>query len=253
MKPLAAALLAAVLSQHMAVYRARHRPVAELARLAESALGPDGRVAVDTRTASLILDGSPAGVERALALLAQLDRRLRTVVIEHSLEELDELQAAGLRVEWSARAGPLWVGDLVAGAEPGLRGSLTRRERTRELRARLRVLEGEPGLLTTGSARPLPGSFGAELRAESGFEALPTLLQSGRVHLELRAFDGRFEGGGVRYTAASTALELTPGETVVVAETEEAAAGETLDLPYGASRHESRISRVLLLRVDVEP
>jgi hypothetical protein len=210
-------------------------------------------VAVDARTASLILNGPPADVERALQLLAQLDRRLRTVVIEHSLEELGALDSVGLRVEWSERRGPLRVGTLVAGAGPGLAAGAVRRETAREFRARLRVLEGEPGLLVTGTAWVVPGSLGAELRAESGFEALATLLESGRVHVELTPFDGRLEAGGVRYTAAATALELFPGETVVVAEIEQSSSAETLDLPRGASRRTSRSTRVLLLRIDVEP
>jgi hypothetical protein len=245
-----AALLVAVLAQHVAIYRAQHRPVAELAPLAEAALGAGGRVAVDARTASLVLAGTPADVERALALLARLDRRLRTVVIEYSLEELAEFEAAGLRVDWWGHRGALRVGALASG---GVAGGASRGESTRTFRARLRLLEGEPGLLTTGVAVPLPGSFGSVLHAESGFEVLPTLLGSGRLHVKLRPFDGRLEGGGVRYTAAATELELAPGETLVVAEVRQTGAEETLALPPGAARRSAQLGQVLLLRVDLEP
>lgn len=237
----------------MALYHARHRPAAELAPIAESVLGEGGRVAIDPRSAALILSGPRADVERALGVLARLDRRLRTLVLEYSVEEQGRLEAAGLRVDWGARRGALRVGSLLGGEVPALAAGASRSATDRGFRARLRLLEGEAGVLATGATVAATGGLGAELRAESGFEALPTILGSGRVQVSLRPFHGRLEAGGVRYTAAATALDLAPGETVVVAETEQADSGEALDTAGAASRWESRVERVLLLSVEVEP
>jgi hypothetical protein len=206
---------------------------------------------VDARTASLVLNGPRSDVERALALLEDLDRRLRTLVIEHGFEELEALEAAAGAVDWSVSSGPLRVGTLPA-AGGRLRGRAERLETSREHRSLVRVLEGTPALLLSGRERVVPEAFGASQRAESGFEALATLLASERVQVELRPFDGRFEDGVLRYTSAATVLELTPGETAVVARVSEASRGEELELPRGVSSWRSQGSRVLLLRVDVE-
>lgn len=252
---LVAVSLVGALGQHVAVYRARHRPVGELLVLAESSLGAGGRVAVDDRTAALVLTGERADVERTLALLAELDRPLRTLVIEHSLEETEALRAAGLLVDWSARRGPLRVGTLVSRSRSGaaVSAGAVRADASRAFTARLRILEGEPGWLLTGASRVLPGRFAVEERADSGFEAVATLLGSGRVHVELRPFDGRLETGGVRYTAAATALDLEPGETVVVAETATGSERTAVEIPRGSVRETSGSRTVLLLRVVVEP
>jgi len=68
-----------------------------------------------------------------------------------------------------------------------------------------------------------------------------------------RSGAGRFiEAGGVRYTAAATALELEPGETVVVAETATERDRTAVEIPRGGASETTRSRRVLMLRVDLE-
>ena len=61
--PLAFLVLAAMVrpttGQTIETYRAKHRLAADLVAIAEGALGPNGQVVLDTRTATLILNGTP--------------------------------------------------------------------------------------------------------------------------------------------------------------------------------------------------
>jgi len=207
----------------MEVYQPRHRAGEDLRPLAETALGPEGSVAVDPHTGALVLVGETAAVQQALELLALQDRRLRTVWVEHEMRSLAELEAAGHRIEWSVGGDDLRVGN-VTGDRPGARITVGSERRSGEGRdaSGVRVLEGEWARIAQGSEVLLPiGSHrypdAVRVAADSGLEVRPRILGDGRVRLDLRPFRARLGPGGVvAREGAETTMVVTPGRPAVV-------------------------------------
>jgi hypothetical protein len=248
----------AAAQETLKIYHARHRSAAELARLAEAALGGNGRVAVDERTASLVLAGDPAAVERALELLAAQDVPLRTLRLHYALRRAAELEAAGVAVRWGVSAGGFRIGTLPgpeSGVEVGL-GATSRRGRE-SFRSELRLVEGGSGLILTGEALPVAYSgqwlAGVDyVPADSGFEAQASVLGDGRVRVALRPFAGRFEAGALRYTEAASEVIVAPGETIVVGSTARSGSDRSFGSAGGGIARANE-ELLLLFGVDVEP
>jgi hypothetical protein len=213
-------------------------------------------VTLDVRTATLVLSGRPSAIRRALALLEEMDRPLRQLVLTQELRELKELDALSARIAWKVSYGSFRIGTLPM-ASDGIHIALGARRESRQSTTRniLRLLEGSTGHILTGKAVP----FVYELYwgnvtlvpAETGFEVTATMLGDGRAHLELRPFSGRLEDRGLRYIAAATTIDVTPGETVVFAEVAHEA-DETTVNPSGGARARGREQQVLLISVEVE-
>ncbi len=186
-------------SQAMEVYRAQHRLAHELVPIAETALGSEGQVTLDARTATLVLSGRPAAVRRALALLEEMDRPLSQLVITQEIRELRELDRLSAQVSWQVSYGSFRIGTIPLPVD-GLYVALGAQRESQNVTSRnvLRLLEGGTGLILTGKSIP----FVYELYwgnvdlvpVETGFEVMATMLGDGRVHLELRPFSGRLEG-----------------------------------------------------------
>jgi type II secretory pathway component GspD/PulD (secretin) len=253
-----------VSGQALEIYRVQHRPVADLVRIAEQAMGSEGLVTLDSRTATLILSGSPAAVERALALLSELDRPLRHVNLRYQMSDASNFEILEARVAWQASLGPVRIGTLSSvgkgGLGDGVRIGLSADRGSTRVRSgsSLKVLEGSSGLIRTGEAfpfiyQPYYGTTATEfLPAETGLEATATVLGDGKVQLDLRPVSGRVdETGALRYTEAATSLIVAPGETVVFANVSSDASGESVGLD-GGSQSSHRQNQVLLVSVEVE-
>lgn len=246
-------------AQHVELYRAKHRPARELVPIARSALGTDGDVTLDARTATLVLNGSPEAVQRALALLGRLDRALRQVVVESEVRTIEERDALAARVEWQTTLGPVRIGTLPLSRD-GL-AVVVRGDRSGErsvARARLRVTEGGTGIVRTGTAlpvlfRPYWGTIATTFApVETGFEVRVLALEGDQFHLELRPFAGRVEeDGALSYVAAATSITVSAGETVVLAQTSRDGEAGTTD-PSGVETSRDHQERVVLISVDVE-
>lgn len=252
-----AALASTARGAETRVYRAQSRSVAELAPLAEAALGDEGRVAIDARTASLILVGKPAALDRALALLRDQDRTVETLIVDYWLERVAAFEARELRVDWAIEEGGFRIGRL-GGAGAGVRVRLRSFESTGDskLSGSLRLLSGGSGFIVTGDAIPFvavtPGAVSTDfVRAESGFEVHASVLGSGQVALELRPFDGRLVAGGVRYTAVATELMVVPGAAVVLGAITHEAHGKQVDRLGGVSNSAEREEQVLIVSVAI--
>jgi type II secretory pathway component GspD/PulD (secretin) len=244
------------------VYKAKSRPAGELVDLATTALDGRGQAAVDPGTNSLVLIGDPEAVAEAIAVLDGLDRALRNVVLRYQSRREEELRALGVDVRWSAGGGGFRIGNVHA---PG-GGSFVsvvpiggKRDRTSQLEGTLRVIEGNPGQIYTGTAIPIvvDGPYYGDARvetlnAESGFEARPRILGDGRVQVEIQPFEGSLRGdGSIRYTGAATTVVVKPGETVALGgisqSVQQRSRGTT-----GAVRESGSSDQVLLLTVEVE-
>ena len=81
---LAVAAVAAAQERAVEVHKPSHRPASELVGIAEVALGDEGSAAADPGTNSLILIGSRAAVDRALALVRAQDQPRRSVTLHWS-------------------------------------------------------------------------------------------------------------------------------------------------------------------------
>jgi hypothetical protein len=244
-------------TQAMEVYRTKHRKAHELVPFAKTALGSEGQVTLDVRTATLVLSGRPSAIRRALALLEEMDRPLRQLVLTQEIRELQEMDALSARIAWKVSYGSFQIGTLPLSAD-GIHVALGARRESRQSTTRnvLRLLEGGTGHILTGKAVPfiyeLYWGNVTLVPAETGFEVTATMLGDGRAHLELRPFSGRLDGSqGLRYLAAATTIDVTPGETVVFAEVPHEADETTASLSGGGKARVSE-QQVLLIAVEVE-
>jgi len=266
---LACALAGARASADSQVYRPAHRLAAELLPLAEAALAGEGSAVADEGTNSLVLVAPRPALARALELLAQQDRALRSVVVHYETQRVGDLEAEGARVAWQLDAGSVRVGNVVL---PG-RGTAVavqpeaggRRERDTQ-QGMLRVLEGQSGRIASGVEVPVVSRratrFGVEesvvhLQADSGLDVTPRVLGDGRVRLELAPFDARVGAGlgagpVVARSGAQTSVTVAPGEQVVVGSHASAATHGSGDLFSGAARSRTSEQSVLVVWVEVE-
>ena len=237
------------------IYRVRHRPAAELVAIAENAMG-SGTVTLDSRTATLVLNGSPEAIDRAMRVLEAFDQRLRQLVLRQTTRRLTEEEAVG--VSWSASIGPVRLGAL-SGSRLSVSAGGSRRGVTSSSVSVLRLLEGATGVIATGRSLPVlfepywgvVGYAGVETGFEvtahvQGEPAAPT------IQLELRPFAGRVEENGeLQYISAATSIVVEPGETVVVGET--SVQTESSHRTTSELARESEIAQdVLLIEVVVE-
>lgn len=251
-----------VSSQTIATYRVRHRPADDLVLVAEAALGNAGSVTLDARTATLILNGPEEAIDRALALLKHMDRPLRDVVVTHEIRELAELEGLSVDIQWQVGTGRLRIGTLPLPID-GVRIALAAETESRKARSRavLRLLEGGTGSIVTGDMlpfayQPYPGAQDvAFVAAETGFETTVSITGASgdeKVHLDIRPFSGRFEGGGeLRYTTAATSVTVSPGETVVIGEASCDGSSRSADF-HGAATSRAHEERVLLVSAVIE-
>lgn len=241
------------------VYKARHRPAAELVPLAEGALAGRGTAVVDERTNSLVLVAEPDVLAEVVAVLELQDRRIPTVVLRYEARRADELESAGVAVAWSVGGGSIRVGNATL-PETGIAVRPEDRSADAEssLRGTLRVLSGEEGRIATGSARPLVlhGPRYDEtvyIDAARGFAVRPRVLGDGRVHLDVEPFAERHTAGGaVAHTRAATQIVVAPGETVAIGGLGESGDAARRERLAGAGRTSARSELVLLVTVGVE-
>lgn len=251
------------------VYRPRQRLASELLPLAQAALAGEGSVVADPGTNSLVLLGPRAALDRALELLAQQDRALRNVTVHYESRRVDELESEGLRVDWQVVSGNVRLGNVVLPRREGVVAVRPEADREREsggVQGMLRVLEGQPGRISTGVDVPVATRtltpYGvredsAFVQAESGFDVTPHVLGDGRVRLDFAPFEERLGprvigGPVVERTTAATSTTVAPGVKVAIGglARDSTANGRRSFSGFGSARaHEER---VLVVWVEVE-
>jgi type II secretory pathway component GspD/PulD (secretin) len=244
------------------VYRVQHRSAEELLPYAEAALGSEGRVVVDPGSNSLVLVCErPELLRSALALLAAQDRALRTVVLEYQSQRESELASEGMRIDWGVATGGLRIGNLIVPAGQSRVRVAAQAERGRSstsLGGTVRILEGRSARIASGETVPLTTRHRGEVTtslvsADSGLEVHARVLGDGRVLLELRPFEARFQRDGrIETSEASTTLTLEPGKTVVIGGLSAAQGAASLDAFAGAESSRTRDERVLTITARIE-
>jgi hypothetical protein len=244
------------------VYRAQHRGADELLPYAEAALGGEGRVVVDPGTNSLVLVSErPDLLRSALALIAAQDRALRTVVLEYEMQRGSQLASQGIRVDWGTSEGPVRIGNLKTPAGETRVRVVPQAERGRvssSFASTVRILEGQWARIATGETaaihtRHRRGTTTTLVPADSGLEAHARILGDGRVLLELRPFEARFQRDGrIATSEAVTTLTVDPGKTVVIAGLSGGQGAASLDAFSGAASSSASDERLLLITVRIE-
>jgi type II secretory pathway component GspD/PulD (secretin) len=242
------------------VYRCQFRVAEELLPLAQTALAGRGEAVVDPGTNSIVLVGPPAAVADAEALLAQQDRRPRTIVVHYESRTLRELEAAGVRIAWRAGSGSASIGTATfPPGKTGVDATVVGRAASgaSQLAGTLRIVEGQSGRITTGRSVPITTRRGwttstEYVTAESGFDASGRVLGDGRVQLDLAPLLSRFRpDGAIELSGGSSSLVLTPGDTVVLGGVSQARSESERSLD-GIASARSQDDTVMLLRADVE-
>jgi len=243
------------------VYKAANRTAAELLPLAETAMAGEGSAAVDSGTNSIVLMGPPSAVERALALLRQQDQRRRMVVLRYESKRIEELEAAQIRVDWTAGGGSFRVGNVIfPGGRTGalVTGGAHQSHGESTLAGTLRLLDGEVGRIGSGRSVPVHsgGVFTSSttfVSAERGFTARPRILSEDRVQVEITPSDDTVDDHGrVEFTGASTTVIVKPGETVALGGISSSGDQHRRGTRVLAGSERSKDERLLLLSVDVE-
>ncbi|HVH20752.1 MAG TPA: secretin N-terminal domain-containing protein [Myxococcota bacterium] len=256
-------------AQVMRVYEVRYRTAEDLLPIAETAMSGEGRAVADGRTNSIVLSGTRQAVEGALALLASLDVRTRSVVIRYEARSAQELASRGASVRWSTGAGPVRIGNVVF---PGGDSRVAVRVDEGTLRSggtlagTLRILDGQTGRIATGTSVPVtarrvqPGPAGpvwtestSYVDADSGFEASPRILGDGRIELSLRPFDAQVQrDGSIRHSGAETRIVLEPGRTVALGGIVRDARAEQRSTLSGGATSRGSDESLLLVTAEIE-
>ncbi|HXK21303.1 MAG TPA: secretin N-terminal domain-containing protein [Myxococcota bacterium] len=265
---LALALALPAAAQVLRTYEVRHRTADDLLPIVETAMSGDGRASADRRTNTLVLSGSRQAVESALALLATLDVRTRSVLLRYESRGEQELAARGARVLWSTDLGSLRIGNVAwpGGSRAEVRADEGVTRSSGMLAGTLRILDGQTGHIGTGASVPVttrrmqPGPAGpmwtkstSYVSADSGFEASPRILGDGRIELSLRPFDASVaRDGTIAHSGASTRIVLEPGRTVALGGILRDAQSEQRSAFSGAGTSRSGDESLLLVTAEIE-
>jgi type II secretory pathway component GspD/PulD (secretin) len=251
----------AMAEQRFHVYRPLSRAAAELQAPAQASLGSEGTATVDAASNALVLIGDPAAIQATLALLAELDGPRPTVVLHYQSKRQTDLEASGVRIDWSVDAGSVRIGNVHV--PPGvdllvIRPFDLREKRNATLAGMLRIQDGQSGRIETGSSVPVVEHVSpwesrvGSVSAASGFEARPRVQADGRVRVSLQPFEGQLSRRGVvHHSGASTEVVVVPGETVAIGGLTQPRAQRSAGTG-GVGREQRYDDWLLLLRTEVE-
>ncbi len=197
----------------------------ELLPYAELSMGNEGKAQLDTNRNAILLVGDDASIARTLSLLKAQDTAARTIQLLYEHISREELREHDLNIQWRGNYGHIILGEGRPVPQEGLYVRLRERQRsgTDRFQGQLMILEGQSGRIATGRSVPIQtrskkhGTHTEFVEAESGFEATPTVLGSGKIRLELRPFRAEVQPDGkIAFTEASTIIVLSPEESIVL-------------------------------------
>lgn len=244
-------------SEASEIYKPNSRLAADLLPIAKAALGTGGDAVVDAGQNSIILFGTPQGIETALELLRLQDRAVARIRLRYRSIELRDLANSGLAIEWDG-ASAVRIARVNAKDGSELFGKLYRTERTDDFAGELVVENGQAGHIGRGRSVPLvaQGQLGTVVAgvadAERGFTATPVLLGDGRIQIALSNSDAQVDDRGrLDYSGATTTVTVEDGESIVIGSFAEGAMRKGRGGTTYSTRR-SELTRTYLIQVDVE-
>jgi len=207
----------------------KFRTGADLLPAVRAAVGPDGTVALDERTGSLVITGDAQALARAKKVIEQLDVKLRNVIIRVQRIQENELSNLGVKIDWTLSGGQWRVGVLrnakiSTGGQLEVQGQATQIvHRSSDAATQMvRVLEGDLATLTSGIKQAYspdqffwsrftgPGLTGRIQTVQTGLAVRPRIV-GGEVQLQLIPQATFFTGSDQKeqqYTNISTTVRI---------------------------------------------
>jgi hypothetical protein len=225
------------------------RPAEELAPLLRELLGPGGVVAASG--GKLVVKADPAGIAEVRAVLNQIDRPPRRLMIT---------VATGMRSAAEGAAGG--IGARVRGVPPsrvdiGVQGEAWRNRESGDGLQRVQTLEGQAALIRAGTLVPVPSGYGGVgyRPVTAGFLVTPR-VSGERVDLDLAAWSDQINpppSAAIGTSGANTRLSGRLGEWIEVGGVAATAAFGGGGFAYGGSGGETREDRIFIRVDDLDP
>jgi len=229
---LLAAAAAAAASTVVKIYAMDYRRASEAAPHIQALLSPEGRMSVDERTNSIIVNDTAAVHAKIRSLLGTIDVMAVQLRIEVTFTERSVLQNLGLDVDWRISDSNWSVGTVRGG--DGLSVDVSGSQRTfSTARKQFLVLQdGESGSISVGSDIPQYQwyiEFGRRYgciaggttyrQVRTGFQVTPKLMPgSGAVQVRIEPVVS-YLGADARtvvFRELSTTVVVNPGEQMVI-------------------------------------
>ena len=238
------------------VYKMKNRVAEEVLPSVTAALSPQGRASVDARTNSIVIIDTPESISQAKTVLASQDVRQSNIEITvESMSERD-LRAVHARVDWAYRDGGWQIGTIPAPvAESGVTALATAGATDRSLRGNTRqtvlVMNDGTAEIATGQEIPFTSVFhhyaaghGHTIAStewvsvDTGLAVHPRTIGEDRILLEITPWMRNLgaHGDSIRFTEATTQIEVRDGESVVLGSTSENKNAALRDILRGGAR-----------------
>ena len=210
---------ATVAHAELRVFEPRHADAEALLPVVQPLLGPGESVSVFGN--SLVVNAGTGALHRIDALLGQLDRPQRNLLISVRRGGSAVQHAQGATVDGTLRRGNVSIGsggNTPADSTVQIRGGRQITTRSGSGESSVRTLEGRPVLIRDGALVPLAGNgfWGTGVQYEDvsqGF-VVRARLAGDQVRLDIEARNDRLEGGTVRTGALASSVSGRLGEWI---------------------------------------
>lgn len=238
------------------IYKMKNRVAGELLPSVTAALSPGGKATVDSRTNSIVIIDTAEGISQAKAVLASQDVRQSNIEITvESVTERD-LRAMHAKVDWAYRDSGWQVGTIPAPVPgSGFTALATAGAEDRRVRGNTRqtvlVMNDGTAEIATGREIPFTSVFhhyvaghGHTIAStewvsvDTGLAVHPRTIGEDRILLEITPWMRNLgaHGKSIRFTEATTQIEVRDGESAVLGSTSEDRNAALRDILRGGAR-----------------
>ncbi|MDP3939238.1 MAG: hypothetical protein Q8R92_14030 [Deltaproteobacteria bacterium] len=249
------------------IYKMKSRVAEELLPSVTAALSPEGRASVDSRTNSIVIIDNAEGISQAKSVLASQDVRQSNIeVTVESMTDRD-LRAIHARVDWAYRDSGWQIGTIPAPV-PGsgltalaTAGATDRREQG-TTRQTVLVMNDGTAEISTGQEIPFTNAFhhyaaghghtivSTEwVSVDTGLAVHPRTIGEDRILLEITPWMRNLgeHGASIRFTEATTQIEVRDGESVILGSTSESKNTALREILRGGARARKAESTYLVV------
>ncbi len=216
------------------VFKINYRNVEEMEGMVRLFLSPEGGVAIDKRTNSLIVRDYPENIKAVENFLKEHDKRIEQVRIKIRYVDDKTLERIGLSVNWQYRGGNWAVGNVLRPGKGLSIDALIGAEKGREKiggEQTLLVMSGSEGKIGAGRSIPYTDWFYLYSRhygyivketrfmdVSTGFVVRPRVAGD-NINIEISpqiSYSGEKGRDEIVYREASTTITCRDGETVLI-------------------------------------